>query len=647
MASHFLILHTSCQVDPENASSDNKSNATSATGRGDDVQSTTPTRVVEEEDENWKMDSIPITCDLLFLPELPSHDEQPHMVELVQNHLNPCGLSNVLLLENLPWHDKEILLSLTSCALIYGNTRLPIDAVPSTFDFRFESQSTSNLFIALDVTEAQLQIVELVEQERRAQTMANLSQTADIDLSVSPSSTSRSKLEAVLEVQNTTVLKTKDIPLTPSNLGADHAFETTTECTNHHDGSEAAPISNRQECFLCPHKTTRLDQELETLRKVQSIMEQDAANLDRLLKVLSFVGVGLFLALVWSGYQVYRAKWDDCRNHNIRTSVECKMRIQSALSQFLLHPPPRTSRLSPPPRRDDPPPHRVVTPTKQQRESIEFCTPRIDNRSRSRMSVTPTRLDFSSDCLDTPSSPLKTKVVISDETSTVNIDSTNSPPTALSTHTNKNPFASYSKSTFVHHVPRQDELGRTTIFGGGKEHREDTKPNGLLNSSFGGKATGIAVNDKSTLSPCSKLAENWAAQKALRRSNRRRKPSKLNDPQKRLLVPTFSIPPVVDDLLQTPVLFPQPTVPLGPFVSSGKIASLDSRTTPSSHKPPQPKTNPLPKSQCNAPASVEIVQLTQQSSTTSTANSPSAKCPIPELVCSTPGSAESFVDDYW
>jgi hypothetical protein len=122
---------------------------------------------------------LPVTCDILVLPEIPvdsqrhvtmqneeSHDysqdhslynsPQRHVIRMDRQELHPCGLDNVLLLQDLPpaADPASYLLSLSSCGMRVSQVEVsskrpidiapfvvPIQAVPSTFSFTFQTHS--------------------------------------------------------------------------------------------------------------------------------------------------------------------------------------------------------------------------------------------------------------------------------------------------------------------------------------------------------------------------------------------------------------------------------------------------------------------------------------------------------------------------
>src|SRR6056300_1688248 len=62
------------------------------------------------------LQSLPIVCDILMLPELPDGVNEP--LSLSQKRLNPCGIDNVLWIKK--FGQSAVLMSLTSCHVVAG-----------------------------------------------------------------------------------------------------------------------------------------------------------------------------------------------------------------------------------------------------------------------------------------------------------------------------------------------------------------------------------------------------------------------------------------------------------------------------------------------------------------------------------------------
>lgn len=234
---------------------------------------------------------------------------------------------------------NAVLLSLTSCGIWHQDIFVPIDPIPSTFDFplgtsgRQSSSSLTNLYLAFDVSEARAHIMEDMllattpnplgfdDEDRgpvlRSTPATNLSDFDRLMSSDIEDDNLSTTCKAVLNTRNYSLLDTSDfLASTKSNSHRDFPI-----CQ---DWRTATNTLDRP-----PHlgDSATLDQELEVLQRVQAMIAHDAANLDCLVQVLSFVGVGLFFILIWSGYQWYRAMVEERRAHKLRTALVRRIRM--------------------------------------------------------------------------------------------------------------------------------------------------------------------------------------------------------------------------------------------------------------------------------------------------------------------------------
>jgi hypothetical protein len=732
---HILVLHTSCQHHDHTAkqappASSDTNDATSEQNRR--------SAMVDE-----LLHSIPIACDMLLLPEIPTsitttagHPDDapaaaaaaaatPDLVEFVQNRFHPCGNPNVLVLENLSW--KQVLLSLTSCAMIYEQDThqqqfvlLPVDPVPSTFDFRLATAtsssssaaaadlSTTDLHLVFDVTQVRLQLEEilLLQDEQDEHDQEQLKMKMNNTAATRP--TQEESLDTVAGADFSPKM-TDDLPV------PEHSIKTLKEGRH---SSYSPPRFDRGPINNSSSSTTRLDQELEALHRVQAIMEQDAANLDRLLQVLSWIGLGLFLTLVWSGYQLYRAKRDDARTQKLRKSVERKLLLHSALAQTpMLRTTTRraaaAAAAAEPTRAGEPASstgsRQTMETNTESARSDELCTPRIDNRSRSRISaaqpITPTRLDFSLGCAGqeeksssspcSPSSHVSSRRQGDDITTGVNqCNSKNSDvvtavtgksrlqsvlaakraatgATRMAARHNsskpedtKNPFASLAPAVTATATTRRQQ-----------EQRIASSPIRSTGSTITSRAILKNDHDKDvTLSPCSQLAANWSARKTTRRSHRKNKKSShlssrrpaaasaASSQQQQfssgLSVPMFTTNPIGNAATTSTITgqgsslilcAPLPLRPIGGQQQSLVDVMATTTSVPATQQSlfrmPDPieKKNPF----CSEKDEVQGTLLSSSNACSNKSPSSGGGPPIPELVCSTPGSSDSFVDDYW
>lgn len=722
---HVLVLHTSCQYDGEDDGVADESAPVSAT-----TKKNARDAMVDE-----VLHSIPIACDMLILPEIPtprrhqdsrsqSRNEQggnaedvpPDLVEFVQNRFNPCGLANVLVLENLPW--REVLLSLTSCAMVFedNNTMnddgtpllslLPVDLNPSTFDFRLGSSSktsdlsTTDLHLVFDATQARLQLQELL-QDKHPDT-ANVEQllcgetTTDQGLNVdAPRDQNREDVRDTARSSKTGGHEEHSPCRDDASFQGVHSANIPFLCES--DEPIFHPSTNNN----ASTSTTRLrlDQELDALQRVHAIMDQDAANLDRLLQVLSFVGLGLFMALVWSGYQLYQAKMDDCRTRELRKSVQRKILLHSALSSHQHHTStapvlssrPGTTMMEPSSaqqqvgstasqqrsqkelflssisRMEE---RNICQVSKEQNSSIleELYTPRIDNRSRSRISagarpIIPVRLDFSSlDCQVVGESSTRGGTTANKQTNRNDDDSDDDHHT-FAGKSRRRPQQPLKAAV---HKESSNSSDKKNLFANLSVSREESAPFTRATTTHDTtceEMNGNGNEQDATLSPCSQLAKDWSARKTARRSHRNRKQHSKLEPLSqiaRLSVPNFTSP------IGAPSAAGAPRGPSSLFASLPLRLTSTSTTTvpplvPSFSEDDVKVTIQQPRQQSLVAAGSgknnpfipekELTTVEQVSSlndaSSNSSKSPSGTPTIPELVCSTPGSSESFVDDYW
>jgi len=453
---------------------------------------------------NMGLAASSMACDMLILPEIPT-DDKVDMIRLTQDHSswNPCGMPNVLVLRNVSW--DKVMLSLTSCVLFLDDrTTIPVDAVPSTFAFDLSASSEIDLYVAVEVDPHELQDLHIEQDAADHERDAHFSKVP-IDVS------------SLKEEEQPRLLE---------------------------DTFQAPKLVDYE------RHSDRLERELEALRRVQAIMDHDSANLDCLLLVLLWIACALFIALVWSGYQLYCAKRLESRKFKILTCLHRKI---------LGHPETASPTTASP---------GVLMVHRKQREHVpEPLTPRIDNRSRSRLDfatkpITPTRLDFSS-ALDEASS-------------------TNDGISAI--------IENVEPTTVPHNVPQHlstdvaPHIGPGLLSANTNLDNPFTYPPNSANT-FTKDGPSPWSHDGSTtdsLSPTTLLAQTWTAQKYIRRRARKIKS----------------------------------TQTLGTTTTSGLLFSKTS--------------------------SADSIPFTNKERA-----SPLLLAPIPDLVCSTPGSADSFVEEFW
>jgi len=514
-SSRILVLHTSCGLRDE---IDDNRDAFPAIGRDTPGASTREQSAISTKSNHFDLSTSSMACDVLILPQFPTDDEND-VYRLPQNpsSWNPCGVPNVLVLQEMPSWDK-IMLSLTSCVLFLDDEILPVDASPSTFMFDFSIKSEIDFYVSLEADYDEMQNIEETSVQEHM-----------------------SELDADLVKAQTTI---DFVPIDEQpHWPLDGTFQTTRELTKGRDWY-------------------RMEQELEALRLVQALMDRDSANLDRLLQVLSWMGCVLLVALIWSGYQLYSVRLQESIRCNLRKSAHRKILLQSELSRSSSSMTHQKDKIG----------------TDLSRPQVDPLTPRVDNRSYSRIdftngTITPKRLDFSLVADDTsppkgagpslsgsttaPIQPLRTRAIVLNNISRAfppNGGAAGKVPRPQATTINPhNPFTYLEKAVTN---AKTESPGR---------------PN-------------LDPSKVSSNSPTSQLVQAWTARKAVRRRARKIKP-----------------------------IQPQMTTTAAvPLFSKAAATTVDS-------------------------VACKLQQL----------GTPSLLAPIPDLVCSTPGSDDSFIEDYW
>ena len=107
----------------------------------------TARRSAPPESHQFNDDTVPtrpITCDVAVAPRRPAVDEfsrdgsparNPGVFLAPEQELLPCGSDNVLVLRDLPRHESEYLLNLSSCQVAGSNFTLQVFPLQSSFPF--------------------------------------------------------------------------------------------------------------------------------------------------------------------------------------------------------------------------------------------------------------------------------------------------------------------------------------------------------------------------------------------------------------------------------------------------------------------------------------------------------------------------------
>jgi hypothetical protein len=328
----ILLLHSSCTGDDEATSSSNwnstTNNRTRYTIAGTD----------------WSKQ--PILCDLLFLPEHHSAEKtsseypsshsssSPHddFLHLPKNPMNPCGISNVLALENLPerWIAGPVLLSLTSCSIFHSNDGddeftlsipLHVEPIPSTFVLGFHSnqkvernadknaiatvKTLSEIFVEFDVREASRQANEiLLRRENHTRTDAGEDKE-------------RSKREDdsknYPDDRATSVLQDDGI----------EAKEEEKEDLFYQDRRPRLEDISRRLNLHESFATKDFEEQKLLLTQLNAQLNQGTRTTDLVLCICGFFSIFLMAILLWSIYQYYKTtSKSDLFTEEIRESMK-------------------------------------------------------------------------------------------------------------------------------------------------------------------------------------------------------------------------------------------------------------------------------------------------------------------------------------
>jgi len=335
----ILLLHSSCTEDDE-ATSSSEWESTTNDGTRHTIAGTS-------------LSKQPIFCDLLLLPEhLSSHSSSsisssPHddFLHLPKNPMNPCGLSNVLALENLPerWIAGPVLLSLTSCSIFHSNdsdydgddeftTSIPlhVEPIPSTFVLNFHSnqevggnadrdviatvKTLSEIFVEFDVREASRQAEEiLLRQENHTRTDAGEDQEEskqEDDSKNYPDDHHRYK--ARLNSSETSVLQDDGI----------EAKEEEEDSFYQDRRPRLEDISRRLNLDELFANKDFAEQKL-LLAQLNARLDQGTRTTDLVLCLCGFFSVFLMIILLWSIYQYYKTTLkSDLFTEDIRESMK-------------------------------------------------------------------------------------------------------------------------------------------------------------------------------------------------------------------------------------------------------------------------------------------------------------------------------------
>jgi hypothetical protein len=243
--------------------------------------------------------ALPLECDILVMPEIPtssmdatSTHSQPDVLE-IQAALNPCSISNLLLLQDLAiQHKTSLLLSLSSCRLTYESQSLFVHPVPSTFAVTMEEtdhQLLAELTVAFEFESAMTQWLEY--QDR----IQNSNQTTLPQASPS------------LQLQDACSLSDESPFPSSSSKGSSKPTRSSKPIPRSMDNDSL----EWDTCFATPPKppieTPRSVQDPLVFVRLQAMLDKEVEQMDQLLHVLAMAGAVLAVLLVWTAAQLYRA----------------------------------------------------------------------------------------------------------------------------------------------------------------------------------------------------------------------------------------------------------------------------------------------------------------------------------------------------
>ncbi len=517
----ILLVHSSCMENDKAKASSNKVHISNDTRSDLSIS-----RLLRED----------IFCDLLLMPEHPPSSFAQHdYLNLPENPLNPCGISNVLTLEELPqnWISGPILLSLSSCNIFYRESEvgddksttnqipLMVEATPSTFVLDFSSnhdmegnadeadkqwelhnssivtvKSMAEIFVEFDVLEASIQAKDLLRQENSTRIDA-FDDNGESRLENRPKHSS-----------STTGITDKEIE----------------DLLIHHDNPTHTAFQY-ESCKLNLHGSNScqdLKEQVLMIAQMNVQLDQGTKTIDIVLIMSGFFCIVSMAALIWAIYQYYRTAWkSDLFSEEIRERMaKTHDMLQAAMNELNQHYNYDVDQL--PPRKEYP----MGEISVQQNVAIS-----LDSQKREPDPTTPTRDNI---VTDTHAQDTNSEAIMHDESQIEDISNVHgtdmkfaseiiSPPVQFTDTIAQTKEGVAKKLCFLKFVPSLhgdslrtscDSLSRMSTKGLNHVTNLDLKRN---------EETGITEFERKTtsdpLSPCSQLEKEWNEGKTVRRGN--------------------------------------------------------------------------------------------------------------------------------
>jgi hypothetical protein len=595
------------------------------------------------------------------------------------------------------------LLSLTSCSITtHEDLVLPIEPMPSTFYFSFQGthKPTAEMTVEFDLTVARNRLEEQNNLTGQLPEESRVDATFDVAEIDPPTPVSKIQATPVPDTSESHASVMEKEELIASDCPQPHESQWSPESLM--PGKCILPLHE-------PCSRIRAPEESLALIRLKAMMEEETATLDRILGCLAIVGVGLLGLLVWSGFQLYRSKKDEERMKDIRESIQRKILLQSAIKTTGLEPRSLDSmlKLAESPQRAVTTGGRStegdwdLSKRSQVQVSNETLGARNNEVSGSVASLSQPVLSsahLSSDHPKAPSPvhdarpqvPVQVTPPREPPIQCIALQSIRTKPGSFTTlsqpvSSSSDPSSCTSKvPSPVQHdpyvqvqvtPPRESPiLGRQSI--STKPYPMDRKD--LAQGSSSGILEVSTKADKENLSPCSKLALEWSERKTLRRNNRKKhnklKPFSANrtteqnqtiSSQSRshslspLDIEPFLAPPPLQStargstfetqlsarrqLLQGSRSDETLTISNKSAIHHNDTVTISNKSAIHHNDTVDSKGFLIPQKTSRQLSHQQIQRLVPFSSS----GSPSSAPPLPDLVCTTPGSADSFIEDYW